>query len=57
MRRKDGYPIADYSTVALCMIGVAVLMVPIFGLVPLIAVAIGLALGYEALNRPTRVMA
>lgn len=50
MRRKHGYSIPDQQTAALCLVGAAVLLIPLFGLAPLIAVAIGIALGYETLN-------
>jgi hypothetical protein len=57
MRRQHRYATVDLSTVALCMFGAAVLMVPIFGLLPLIAVAFGMALSYGALDRLTRAAA
>ena len=57
MRRKHGYSNPDQLAAALCMIGAAVLMIPLFGLAPLFAVAIGIALGNEVLNRLARAAA
>jgi len=57
LRRTHGNSNPDQLTAALCIIGAAVLLIPLFGLAPLIAVAIGIALGCEALDRLARVAA
>lgn len=51
MRRKRGHPLDGISTFVLCLIGGAILRIPVWVLGALIAVALSVAIGYEALNR------
>lgn len=54
MGRRHNHSTDGISAIVLCLIGGAVISIPVLGLGPLIAVALGLALGYGALDQISR---
>ena len=57
MRKHQGYRSPDHLTAPYYMIGVGLLLIPLFGFAPLFAILLGVATGYALLNQLAAVAA